>query len=125
MCSSDLPALREVMKRTPIALGILADQHAGDRGLWLPFLGRECSCTSAPALFALRYHAVLTTLICFRTGLARWRVEVGGPISTREPDGTARSVEAVTVDINRAFEEAIRRDPANWFWVHRRWKPRV
>ena len=26
-------------------------------------------------------------------------------------------------DVNRAFEIAVRRDPANWFWVHRRWKP--
>jgi lauroyl/myristoyl acyltransferase len=26
-------------------------------------------------------------------------------------------------DVNREFEQAIRRDPANWFWVHRRWKP--
>jgi lauroyl/myristoyl acyltransferase len=24
--------------------------------------------------------------------------------------------------VNRAFESAIRRDPANWFWVHNRWK---
>ena len=26
-------------------------------------------------------------------------------------------------DVNAEFEKAIRRDPANWFWVHRRWKP--
>ena len=25
-------------------------------------------------------------------------------------------------DVNRSFEAAVRRDPANWFWVHRRWK---
>jgi KDO2-lipid IV(A) lauroyltransferase len=27
------------------------------------------------------------------------------------------------LDVNRAFEAAVRRDPANWFWVHNRWKP--
>ena len=26
------------------------------------------------------------------------------------------------LDVNRAFEAAVRRDPANWFWVHNRWK---
>jgi len=26
------------------------------------------------------------------------------------------------LEVNRAFEAAVRRDPANWFWVHRRWK---
>jgi lauroyl/myristoyl acyltransferase len=25
--------------------------------------------------------------------------------------------------VNQAFEQAVRRDPANWFWVHNRWKP--
>jgi lauroyl/myristoyl acyltransferase len=25
-------------------------------------------------------------------------------------------------DVNSAFEKAVRRDPANWFWVHNRWK---
>jgi lauroyl/myristoyl acyltransferase len=25
-------------------------------------------------------------------------------------------------DVLRAHEAAVRRDPANWFWVHRRWK---
>jgi KDO2-lipid IV(A) lauroyltransferase len=25
-------------------------------------------------------------------------------------------------DVNAAFERAVRRDPANWFWVHDRWR---
>jgi len=33
-----------------------------------------------------------------------------------------RSTEAIMLDVNRAFEEAVLRDPANWFWVHNRWK---
>jgi KDO2-lipid IV(A) lauroyltransferase len=31
---------------------------------------------------------------------------------------------AIMLDVNRAFEAAVRRDPANWFWVHNRWKAR-
>jgi KDO2-lipid IV(A) lauroyltransferase len=54
--------------------------------------------------------------------LARWRIEVGDEIPTRE-NGRARSVETIMGAVNDAFEAAIRRDPANWFWVHRRWKP--
>jgi lauroyl/myristoyl acyltransferase len=26
-------------------------------------------------------------------------------------------------NVNRAFEAAVQRDPATWFWVHNRWKP--
>jgi lauroyl/myristoyl acyltransferase len=115
-------ALKAAMKETGLLLGLLADQHAGGRGLGLRFFGRECSTTAAPAVFALRYDCPLHTAICYRTGLAQWQIEVGDEIPTRE-NGQARSVAAITQDINDAFEAAVRRDPANWFWVHNRWKP--
>ncbi len=87
----------------------------------LPFLGHDCDTSAAPAVFALRYHCPLHTAICYRIGLAKWRIEVGDEIPTRE-NGAPRSIEAIMRDVNRAFEIAVRRDPANWFWVHRRWK---
>jgi len=119
---SEAAALKASMSDTGLLLGLLADQHAGIGGLRLPFLGHECSTSTAPAVFALRYHCPLHTAICYRVGPGRWRIEAGDEIPTREND-RARSVEAITRDINRAFEVAIRRDPANWFWVHNRWKP--
>ncbi len=115
--------LRAAMNRGGLLLGLLADQHAGRSGVWGPFFGRRCSTTPAPAVMALRYRCPLFTAICFRVGLARWRIEVGDEIPTRV-DGKRRSVADITADINRAFETAIRRDPANWFWVHNRWKQR-
>ena len=115
-------ALKAAMSETGLLLGLLADQHAGDRGLWLPFFGRDCSTSTAPAVFALRYACPLHTAICYRVGLAQWRIEVGDEIPTRE-NGGPRPTEAIARDMNRAFEAAVRRDPANWFWVHRRWKP--
>ncbi|MBI4657638.1 MAG: hypothetical protein HY735_02110 [Verrucomicrobia bacterium] len=114
-------ALRTALNQTGLLLGLLADQHAGDRGLRIHFLGHECSTSAAPALFALRYQCALHTAICYRIGLARWRVEVGDEIPTHELD-KPRSIEAITRDMNRAFETAVLRDPANWFWVHNRWK---
>jgi KDO2-lipid IV(A) lauroyltransferase len=113
--------LRSAMNRGGLVLGLLSDQRAGDGGLRLPFLGHDCSTSAAPAVFALRYNAALYTAFCFRTGLAKWRVEVANAIPTRE-DGRPRSSESIMRDVNRVFEVAVRRDPANWFWVHNRWK---
>lgn len=115
-------ALKKALSDGTTWLALLADQHAGDRGLWLPFLGRPCSCSASPAVLALRARHPLITAICYRTGPARWRWEFGDWISDTE-NGRRRSVESVTREINSLFETAIRRDPANWFWVHRRWKP--
>lgn len=114
-------ALKSAMNRGGLALGLLSDQRAGDGGLRLPFLGHDCSTSAAPAVFALRYDAALYTSFCFRTGLAKWRVEIGDEIPSHE-DGRPRSSEAIMRDVNSAFEKAVRRDPANWFWVHNRWK---
>jgi KDO2-lipid IV(A) lauroyltransferase len=117
----DGAALKEYMHQPSVILGFLADQHAGTHGLRLPFLGRTCSTSSAPAVFALRYQCALYTGICYRVGLAKWRIEAGAEIPTRE-NGEPRSTAAIMLDVNRAFEVAVQRDPANWFWVHNRWK---
>lgn len=119
---SDASALKAWMTPTGRVLGLLSDQHAGTGGVRIPFFGHECSATASPAVFALRYDCSLYTAICFRVGLAQWRIELGDEIPTRI-DGRARPVEAITLDVNRAFEKAVLRDPANWFWVHNRWKP--
>jgi KDO2-lipid IV(A) lauroyltransferase len=113
--------LKAAMNKPGTMLGLLADQDGGDRGLHIPFLGHDCSTSPAPAVFALRYNCPLYTAICYRVGLARWQVEIGQEIPTQE-DGKPRSTEAIMCDVNRAFEKAVRRDPANWFWVHNRWK---
>lgn len=119
---TEVGALRGAMRRQRLMIGFLADQHAGDRGLRLPFFGLDCSTSTAPAVFALRYACPLHVAICYRVAPAKWRIEIAEPIPTHHGQ-TARSVEEITQDINRAFEVAVRRDPANWFWVHRRWKP--
>ncbi len=117
------PQLKETMKRSSILLGLLADQHAGDGGLRLPVFGREASVSAAPAVMAKRYGCRLFPSACFRTGLGRWKLELGEEIPLRE-NGKHRSTETITRDIITAQEDYIRRDPANWFWVHNRWKPR-
>jgi lauroyl/myristoyl acyltransferase len=116
---TDGPLLRAAMHSSNMILGLLADQSS--RGLRGPFLGRDCDTGLAPAVFALRYNCELYTAFCFRLGLAKWQLDLGDRIETDE-NGVPRSSEDIMRDVNRSFEKAVRRDPANWFWVHRRWK---
>src|SRR5581483_1427788 len=115
-------ALRAALLSQHLFLGLLADQHSGDHGIRLPFFGHECTTTKSPAVFALRFNRPLHTAISYRTSLGPWRIEMDAEIPTHE-HGQPRSPAAIMLDVNRAFETAIRRDPANWFWVHNRWKP--
>jgi KDO2-lipid IV(A) lauroyltransferase len=116
---TDGPLLRAAMHRRGIILGFLTDQSTN--GFYGPFLGHDCSTTLAPAVFALRYQCELYTGICWRVALAKWRLELGERIPTHE-NGKPRPSEEIMRDVNRALEDAVHRDPANWFWVHRRWK---
>ena len=113
--------LRAFMNRPGTITGLLADQSAGRSGLRLPFFGRPCSVTPAPALFALRYNLSLHGCFCRRLGLGRWEIVVGPEIPTHYHD-QARPIEDIMSDINSQFESFILEDPANWFWVHDRWK---
>ena len=119
---TEVAALKAWMAPTGRIIGFLSDQHAGRSGVRGLFFGRECATTAAPVVFALRYKLPLAVAICYRTELARWHIEFSAEIPTMN-NGQARSIEAITADINREFEAAIRKDPANWFWVHNRWKP--
>ena len=99
------------------AVGILVDQHAGDAGLWCPFFGRLASTTTLAATLAQRTGSRLVPAVVHTIGEARWRFSILPQLEV-----AGRSAEAITGDVNLAVEGLIRTQPADWFWVHNRWK---
>jgi heptosyltransferase-2 len=98
-------------------LGVLVDQHAGDKGIWTPFFDRLASTTPLAAILAKKTAAQILPIAIFTAGPARWRLEVGGFIPHE-----GASVEELVHRINRSLESLIIRKPSDWFWVHQRWK---
>lgn len=118
---SEAQALARQLSEGGISLGLLCDQNVGRHGVRAPFFGFNCATSAAPALLAQRYGLPLFSAICFRTGLGRWRVEVGDEVPTLK-DGVRRSAVEIMTEVNAILEAAVRRDPPNWFWVHDRWR---
>ncbi len=104
------------------ALGVLIDQHAGDGGVWTPFFGRLASTSPLAALLALRTEAELVPLAVHTDGAARWRVVISPPVPRVNDAGEPTDAETLTARINQVLETQINRTPADWFWVHNRWK---
>jgi heptosyltransferase II len=98
-------------------VGVLSDQHAGDHGLWTPFLGRLASTSPLPALLAKRTRAALIAAGVYTIGPARWRM-----VFTERFDQPGASVADLTSRMNEIIEQQIRVSPEDWFWVHDRWK---
>lgn len=98
-------------------LAILVDQHAGDGALWTPLFRKFASTSPLAAIIAERTGAPLVSVAIHTTGVARWRCIIEPPC---EPQG--RSVEELTLELNRTLEREISAGPPDWFWVHNRWK---
>ena len=101
------------------ALGVLSDQRAGESGVWCPFFGRLASTTTLPALIAKRSGAPMFPVGVITTAPGRWKLVIGDAIPGIS---RGRSAEQVAAIMNEHLEAIIRRSPADWFWVHNRWK---
>jgi KDO2-lipid IV(A) lauroyltransferase len=74
-----------------------------------------------PTRLALRFGTVLQPMTVERTKGARFRAVVHEPIILDQTgDRTADIAEGVR-RITAVVEAQIRKRPAEWFWVHRRW----
>jgi len=117
---ADGPLLRTAMNRGGVLLGLLTDQSSN--GLRAPFLGHDCSTTLAPARvrLALSMRTFHRRLLPHRTGKMADRTRRKNSHARKQPAPPVRGKSCATS--TALFEVAVRRDPANWFWVHRRWK---
>lgn len=103
-------------------VGILLDQHAGrQNGVSVPFFGRPAWTTPIIAEIAMKYGIPIVPAFAWWEPDNRCRLEISPPILL-EGELTRERVAANTAMLTRIIEEAVRRDPAQWFWVHRRWR---
>ncbi|MBN2712418.1 MAG: lysophospholipid acyltransferase family protein [Planctomycetes bacterium] len=107
------------------AFGILVDQDAGQRGIFIPFFGINSSTIPTVADLALRTGAPIVTIANHRAGSPmHFRMTMRGPIRiNKEADQDEERVR-VLGEINSQLEEIISEEPAQWLWLHRRWKTR-
>lgn len=90
-------------------------------GVAAPFFGRTVYTAGAFTRVALRFGAVLQPMWVERLPGARFRVTIDEPIALAKTGDREKDLQAGVAAINAYVEERIRRRPADWFWVHKRW----
>lgn len=112
----------EVMETGGI-LALAGDQHAGNRGCIVNFLGRPASCHKAVALFALLNKAPTMVVTCTRTQRPmHFEMGMDAFVDPAANPPECESVEAFTQWYNNALEARIREQPDQYWWLHDRWK---
>jgi len=104
-------------------LGLMIDQHGGTRGMVVDFFGHPASTHTAVALL----HLITDKPICFgycrRLGLMRYEIGGVGPFIFKRTGDRQRDIRAILDRLNAELEALIRRDPTQYMWGHRRWRP--
>ena len=103
-------------------LAIMIDQHARDRGMAIPFLGRPAATHTGIAMLHLITNTPLVFGYCLRTGPMRYSFHATGPFHHKRTGDKAADVRAILTQLTNELENAVREHPEQYLWGHRRWK---
>ncbi|MFC1463054.1 lysophospholipid acyltransferase family protein [Verrucomicrobiota bacterium] len=108
--------------RNKQALGIVIDQHTHTGSMLVDFFGVPAHTQTSHA----RLHRVMGTpiifLACIRTGVMSYTLHIPPPVIHKKTKNKEHDTKVVLEQCNRLLEEAIRRNPEQYLWAHRRWK---
>ena len=111
----------EALKNNELVI-ILADQKISE-GEKIKFFHEDAITTTSIARLALKYDVDLIPARVIRFDQkSNFFVEVEKPLVIKKTLNLNEDILALTLAINQNIERWIRNSPAQWFWVHNRWK---
>lgn len=107
------------------ALGFIADQDAGRKGIFVDFFGRKASTYKSIGLLAITENIPVCVGYARRTG-EDFHFEIGMTrlITPDEWKDKDDPLYWLTQEYTKAIEQFVREDPTQYWWLHRRWKHR-
>src|SRR5688572_9026586 len=117
-------AIRKVMRELAANRGVafLIDQHLHSAdAVYVDFFDRPAATTSALAALALRTGAPVIPVFALPLPGGRYRFIYERPVPPPRED-SADAVREFTQRCTDVLEMYVRRDPALWLWMHRRWR---
>jgi KDO2-lipid IV(A) lauroyltransferase len=103
-------------------LGILIDQDTDVEGAFVDFMGRPAWTPTAAAQMAIKFGAPVLFGYIQRTDDDRHTVTIEGPLDLTRSGNDEEDIRTNTAMFTKMIEEVIRRNPAQWVWMHRRWR---
>jgi KDO2-lipid IV(A) lauroyltransferase len=101
------------------------DQNFGSAGIFVDFFGIKAATATGPVVLAQRTKAALIPCFIIRQPDDRQKIVFEMPQELRKADSAQ---EALTINIQaltNIIERYIRKYPAEWGWIHRRWKSQM
>ena len=102
-------------------VAILADQDAGKQGVFVPFFSRPASTPKGAALFAVKYGCPVITAFGVRQSDGTMKMKVS-EIRVERTGNEEEDIKNINLQYSKMLEDAVRENPEQWFWFHRKWK---
>lgn len=107
------------------AVGLIADQNAGSKGMFVDFFNRKASTYKSIGILAMRYNApIVVGYARRRFGKFHFDIGVQDVIYPADWEAQDQPLRYITQRYTKAIEDFIRAEPGQYLWVHRRWKSR-
>lgn len=101
------------------SIALLNDQKF-NTGLPIPFFGVEAMTAQGATRLALKTGRPLLPMAVTRQG-SKFTVTFYAPIDLEKTNERVKDVAAGVTKVSAFIEDRVRENPAQWFWVHRRW----
>ncbi|MBP2654212.1 MAG: lipid biosynthesis acyltransferase [Firmicutes bacterium] len=103
-------------------IGLMMDQDAGDKGVFVDFFGRPASTAAGAAVLARMKDAPIVPVFISENIDGTHRVTIHPPLWVAKTEERDEDIYIITQKITAIVEEHIRKYPHEWFWLHNRWK---
>ena len=115
------PVIRAL--RAGRVLGVLADQDSSRvRGVFVDFFGRPARTPAGPGLLSYKIRSPIIPMAILRKGRDRYKIIVKPEVERSFSGDREKDLVDVTQKYTRVLESIIREYPAQWLWMHDRWK---
>lgn len=98
------------------------DQNFGSGGIFVDFFGRKAATATGPVVFAQRTKATILPCFIVRQKDDTHKIIFEPALNLEEGRDAQETVLTNIQRLTNIIESYIRRFPAEWGWVHRRWK---
>ena len=109
------------LKRNEL-LGIVADVDTAVSGVFVDFFGRRAYTPYSPVAIAMKTGAVILPSFIIRQPDGSHRAIIEPPLALKRTNVKEKDLVINTQRFTKIIESYIREYPAQWIWMHRRWK---
>ena len=106
-------------------VGLLIDQKtAYQNSVTVNFFNRPATTTNSVAMLKLKLNPIVVPIFIVRQNDGMYKVIMNEAIEyiADEIEDKEKKIEAMTLKYNQVIERIIREYPAQWFWMHNRWR---